>query len=57
MDRIEANEEITQRQISGGITSEYWYNLVLRATGDPDMADKAAANFMLAELRAGRTPE
>jgi len=55
--RLQAEEELQRRQSQGSLNSDGWYNLVLRATGDEDRADRAAAAFLMNELRAGRTPE
>ena len=54
--RLLAERELRGRSEQTDLSSGYVYELVLRATGDEDQADKAAAGYVKRELDANRTP-
>lgn len=55
--RIRAQEAIVAAYSQGKITVERWRSLWLAATGDVDTADRAAGQLMMAQMRAGQSPE
>lgn len=56
MARLEAQEELGQRQRKGPLTAGRLFDLVLLATGDRDEAERAYKAFRHEELKAGITP-
>ena len=53
---IRAVEEI-RAAYRGSLDAERWYTLWLEATGDENLADRARAQFLLAQIRAGALTE
>lgn len=53
MRRIRAEEEMRQAHLATGMTARRWSDLVMEATGDEEEADKAHAQFLLAQVQAG----
>lgn len=52
--RLKAEDELAQRAAQGSPSADYVYDLVRRATDNPDQADKAAAHYVLQQMRAGQ---
>ena len=55
--RLKAKEAIAAAYSQGRMTAERWYALWLAATGDVRTAESAAGQLMMAQMRAGQSPE
>jgi hypothetical protein len=55
--RVLSQKTIWDGQATATRTPKQVYTLILNATNDVELAEKTEANFILSELRQGRTPQ
>ena len=54
--QVEAEDELRMRQVRSPLSHGRLFELILAATGDREAADKAAADYLMSELRSGNKP-